>query len=157
MKIFQRETLATSRSDIEAMLASQWSETGDTEFPLEPNWALYETMERVGAALLLMVRDDYGHAVGYACGFVHPHSNSRNIVIGTVPTWFVYDMPGRVFVQKALLHEMHRRLTALGARRVLIETKADQSAGRLLEAMGGRASKLTYEFAPFATQEAVNA
>lgn len=155
-KVFQRETLAASRHDIEAMLTSQWAETGDTQFPMEPSWALYETLERIGKALLLMVRED-GRAVGYACGFVHPHTNSRNVMIGTVPTWFVYDMPGRVFVQKAMLHEMHKRLTDMGAQRVLIDTKADQSAARLLEAMGGRPSKVTFEFEPWVAREAIHA
>jgi hypothetical protein len=156
LKTFHREKLATSKLDIESMLPEQWHETGDTQFPMEPNWALYETMERIGSAVLLMAREDE-QAIGYASGFVHPHSNSRRVLIGTVPTWFVRDMPGRIFVQKALLHEMHGALTMMGARRVLIETKFDKSAGRLLEAMGGKPSKVTFEFEPLTAREAVHA
>lgn len=139
----QQESFAQARGAIEALMLAQWAETGDARFPLDPNWAMYELMDRTGRLVILVLRDD-GRAIGYAGGMVHPHMNSRGVPVATIPTWYVEDMPGRPFIEKALLQEVARRLVALGAQRVTIETHADKNAARLLEVMGYKPAKLSF-------------
>lgn len=139
----RQESFAEARVAIEALMLAQWAETGDQQMPLDPNWQMYELMDRGGKLVILVLRED-GRAVGYAGGMVHPAMNSRSVQVATIPTWYVEDQPGRPFIEKALLTEVARRLVALGARRVTIETTADKSAARLLEVMGYRPSKLSF-------------
>lgn len=141
----KQETFAEARAAIDALMLTQWAETGDPRFPLDPNWSMYELMDRTGKLVILVLRED-GRAIGYAGGMVHPHMNSRNVPVATIPTWYVEQMPGRPFVEKALLTEVMRRLVALGAKRVTIETHAEQSAARLLEVMGGKPAKVSFAF-----------
>lgn len=143
----RQETFTEARASIEALMLTQWGETGDPRLPLDPNWQMYELMERTGKLVIMVLRED-GRATGYAGGMVHPHMNSRAVMVGTIPTWYVEATPEaptkRAFIEKALLQEVTRRLVALGARRVTIETNADQSAARLLEVMGYKPTKLSF-------------
>ena len=139
----QQETWEQARPAIEMLMAAQWVETGDSQFPLDPNWAMYDLMDKTGRLVILVLRED-GRPVGYAGGMVHPHMNSRRVLVATIPSWYVEPQPGRPFIEKALLQETARRLVALGAIKVTIETHADQSAARLLEVMGYKPSKLAF-------------
>lgn len=152
----RQETFAEARESIEALMLTQWAETGDTTLPLDPNWQMYELMERTGRLVILVLRED-GRAVGYAGGMVHPHMNSKTVSVATIPTWYVEPTPEaptkRAFVEKALLQEVARRLVALGARRVTIETHADKNAARLLEVMGYRPTKLCFSIDAVTVQQ----
>ena len=149
------EKFADAKPIIEALLVEQYAETGDARVPLDPNWTLYETMEKLGRLVLVVVWEGET-PIGYAGGALHTHSNSRQMLIGTIPTWFIRPMPGRVFVEKAVLQGLQALLFKAGAQRVVIETNADHSAARLLEAMGGKATKISYEFAPAVPKEEVS-
>lgn len=157
MRTCAQETFASARPAIEALMIAQWAETGDPRLPLAPNWQFYALMEKVNKLVILVVREN-GKAIGYAGGALHPHPNSMMTQIATIPTWYVEPMKGRVFVEKALLQELAKRLFERGAKRVKIETNANHSAGKLLEAMGYHVASVGFELeAGEAKREAVHA
>ena len=141
----RQEPWEQARPAIETLMAAQWAETGDSRFPLDPNWTVYDLMDKTRRLVIMVLRED-DRPSGYAGGMVHPHMNSKRMLVATIPTWYVEPMPGRPFVEKALLQEVGRRLVALGAQDVTIETNADQSAAKLLEVMGGKPRKIAFGF-----------
>ena len=143
MRTCRSEPYVTAKAAVETLMVTQHGETGDPALPLDPAWAMYEVMARTGRFVCLILREDE-RPIGYAIGMVHPHINSKAILVATVPTWYVEPMQGRPWVEKALLHEIECRLVALGATRVTVETHADKSAARLLEVMHHKATKIAY-------------
>ena len=135
------EPLATARRDIEAILPVQWRETGDVDLVPTPNWQVYEALERAGGFLL--VARDAGRFCGYLACAVHPHLNA-SARVATISTYWVEPRLGRVFVLRGLMRAALRHLRDRGVRTVTIDTHAGYSAGRLLEAMGFREAKISY-------------
>ncbi|HSV26157.1 MAG TPA: hypothetical protein VLJ17_24425 [Xanthobacteraceae bacterium] len=162
----KKEPHDVARKCIEQMLARQYAETGDNSVPLAPDFNLYRAMEERGSLFVLIVyeresddepspRDDQspGRPIGYAVGVYHQHPNSVGMMIGTIPTYYVEDGAGRVFIQKAMLEQAALRLCAAGAKRVRIETNPKASNGRMLEKMGYRPIAMTYEIDPSEIQQ----
>src|SRR5205814_4977280 len=75
---------------------------GDPKLPPEPNWPVYEAMEKIGALLLLVAYEDE-RPVGYMAAFQYPHMHSRTRQIAVIPTYFVEQRPARAGIIRALL------------------------------------------------------
>ena len=135
MIVYSEEGLSLCRADIESLLPAQWAETGDAGIDCLPNWAMYEALEKAGALILLMARHD-GRAIGYLTGTVYPHPNSTNRLVASIPTYFVEDRPGRPLLLRSLISHGINLALKRGAWKVSVKTEYNNSAGRLLEAMG---------------------
>ena len=137
------ERLGQARSCVETLLPAQYQETGDPLMPCEPNWAMYEKLEQTGAFMLIMVRDD-DRAIGYCAAILHPSMNSRQMLVGTISTYFVEERDNRAFILKTMLGAVQDMLFARGAKQIKIETEYTHSAARLLERMGYQAEAVRY-------------
>ena len=141
---FWTESLKTARPDIEAMIPAQWSETGDQDIECEPSWSLYEALEKAGALIIVMARDETGKAAGYLTGTISAHPNSSRYRVVTYPTYFVMPRPNRALVLRSMLSYAVNVALKRGAWKVSVKTEYNHSAGRLLEAMGMAPSSVEY-------------
>ena len=139
------EKMETARPAIEELMPAQWAETGDPEFQFRPNWLLYAQMEKLGSMILIVMRCD-GVPIGYIGAAIHPHVNATHIMVASIPTWYVEPSAWRGVRERSLIRAMHAALRERGIRRATVDTAFGHSAGRLLEAMGGKPVKIGYSF-----------
>lgn len=142
---FAIESLATARASSEAsrLLAKQWQETGDREVVANPNWALYERLDDVGALLLVVARQD-DKPVGFLLGTVYPHVNATQEMVCSIPTYFVEEGPIRALVLSRMIDFALDHLAARGVFRVDADTTTENSASRLWELKGFKPAKISY-------------
>lgn len=143
MITYAQERLAVALSDVCAMLPAQHAHTGDPDLPPDPQWHIYSALEQVGRAALFVARDN-DRAVGYAAAFVAPALNSKHVLVGQIPTWFVEEGAWRGVIAVSLLRTAVNWLLENGARKVDIDTEYGHSAGKLLERMGFIPVKVGY-------------
>lgn len=146
MLTYTHETIAGAVKDLHKMIPVQWHHTGDPTIPCEPRWDIYTALEAKNALALFIARRD-GDAVGYCTAMLHPHMNSRRVIVGTIPTWFAESGPSSGLVTRSLLRQASDWLVGKGAKQVFVETEYAHSAGRMLEQMGFVASKIGYRMA----------
>lgn len=144
MKITQ-ESLASAMPVLQAMLPAHWAYNGDTTLPCDPNWAVYSALESRGAAALFLARND--RVVGYATAMLHPHMNSRLVLVGTIPSYYAEEGAARGIVVRSLVRHAKDWLIGRGAKQVFVETEYQHSAGKLLERMGFVPNKIGYRLA----------
>jgi len=142
MRITQ-EDIATCRSDIEAIAARQWAETGDGRSPPAPNWNLYYALERKDALIVLIGRQD-GRLVGYMGIVIHPQLDSVGLRQASISTYWIEPSAARVFRLRKFFSEAISRARVQGVNRVTVDTEAEHSCGRLLERLGFRQRSISY-------------
>lgn len=143
MMVIDREPLSRCRSEIEGIAVLQWSEVGDRGTPPEPNWPLYEVMEKVGVLFMLIGREQ-GRFVGYMGVAVHTQPNSAKVRQAAISTYWVEPSAKRSFRLRAFFREAMRQAKAAGVARVSVDTEVHCSCGRLLEALGFRQRAINY-------------
>lgn len=141
--VYERARFSECRDEIEDMLRRQWPQTGDRQLACEPDWKIYERMDASGYGYLWVARRD-DQIVGYVAGVMHPHINSRNVKVASIPTYFVEDGPVRAFIVKSLIEQAAKYFIDQGARQVMVDTEYRNSAGKLLELIGFEPNKIGY-------------
>lgn len=144
MVTYTQERLAAAMPDMQTMVPAQYQHTGDPTLPLDPNWQVYSALESRGAAVLFIARDQTSRAIGYATALLHPHMNSKQVLVGTISTYYVEESHVRGLIMRNLLREASNWLIGKGAQRVYAETEYKHSAGVLLERMGFTPVKIGY-------------
>ena len=146
MIAYAQERLETVLPDLQEMVSAQWQHTGDSDLPCEPNWPMYVALEQRGVGALFVARDN-DRAIGYATALFHTHLNSKQVMVGTISTYFVEERSMRALIMRQLLLNARDWLLQRGARRVYIETDYGHSAGAILERMGFARRKIGYMLA----------
>jgi hypothetical protein len=142
---YSEESLDRCQRDIEYLVPEAWAELGDSDIgDCKPNWAMYRALEERGALILLMARDENGHAVGYLFGVIHPHQHMVDRKSGTIATYFVRQCRARALLIRSLLSHACNLAIRRGACKVSVETEYNHSAGRILEAMGFKPKSIKY-------------
>lgn len=139
-----REVLKDALPDLGALFPAQWAETGDNSIEFNPNWDLYFAIEQNHRLLFAVIRED-GKAIGYGVGALYAHPNSKDLLVGSVPTYFVQQRANRSLLLRSLFHFMAKEAVSRGACEVNIETDYSNSAGRILEAMEFKPFKVGYK------------
>ena len=143
MITYAQERLASAMDDMREMVPAQYKHTGDPTLPLDPNWQVYSALETRDAAALFIARNA-DRAVGYSTALLHPHMNSKQVLVGTISTYYVEECQIRGLIMRQLLRTACDWLTTRGAQRVYVETEYRHSAGTLLERMGFTPVKIGY-------------
>ncbi len=143
MITYAQEGLVAAMADLQLLLPEQYAHTGDPTLVLNPNWPLYNALEAKGAAALFIARD-LNRPIGYSTALLHPHVNSKDVLVGTISTYYVEERANRGLVMRSLLNTACGWLTTKGAQRVYAETEYQHSAGSLLERMGFTPVKIGY-------------
>ena len=135
---YRQVRLADNQTVIESFLREQWAETGDKGLSCKPHWAMYLDTEKAGRAFLLVAYSsaEGGRPIGYAAAFIHPHVNSIDNLVGSIPTYYVEVRPGRAAILRSLLSATLDELRKRGAMQANIKTEYAHSADRLLRKMG---------------------
>jgi hypothetical protein len=74
---FRPESLATGWDEAMQLAAANWAESGHPEWEFQPNRAVYERLEEIGAFKAFSARDEEGRMVGYAAFILGPHLHTR--------------------------------------------------------------------------------
>lgn len=146
MITYAQEKLASAIADVCSLLPAQHAHTGDPDLPPDPQWGVYSQLEQIGRGALFVARDQ-GRAIGYAAAFLAPALNSRNVLVGQVPTYFVEEGAWRGVIMVSLLRAAADWLLKNGAQKVDIDTQYQHSAGKVLERMGFIPVKVGYRLA----------
>lgn len=144
MITFKQVKLADTQHVVESFLTEHWEFNGDADLKCKPDWNTYHSLEKLNRLLLIFAMDDE-RPIGYLAAFIHPHMNSIDNLVASVPTYFVEERPGRAFIMRSLLEAA---ITALKARSVVhinVDTHWEHSAGKLLQKLGFRPSKIGYK------------
>jgi hypothetical protein len=147
--LYRQELLRFCRPDIERMAREQWQETGDAWLKCDPLWEMYDGLERANGLVLVIAREylpgEKGRAIGYLAGAVYPHPNARHSRVGSLSTYYCERRPGRALVIKSLLKHGTALAFEKGACKVIVRTVYDLSAGRIIEALGGKPDAIEYK------------
>jgi hypothetical protein len=135
--------LSDAMPHILTMLPAQWGETGDSEYPCEPNWPMYAALETAGA-LIVLVAFDRNCAIGYLAALVHPHMNSRQVKIGTISTYYMEPGMSRALRLRSMISCAINLMRRQGVAEIVVDTEYNHSFGRVLDAMGFSARKVGY-------------
>lgn len=144
MITYRQVKLADTQSTIESFLQCQWPHTGDNHLACKPNWPVYYALEKNDSLILLLAYDG-DEPIGYLAAFVHPHLNSVDNFVASIPTYYVVERPARSLVLRRLFE---RTITLLKERKVVLimaDTVWTNSAGRLLSGMGFHEAKIGYK------------
>lgn len=153
----QIEKLSDALPELKQVIPIQHGETGDSDLPCDPMWNTYVELERAGCTLLTMREN--GRLIGFAACMIHRHINSKDTLVGSIPTFWVEQRPNRALLLRSILQRGANLLWRKGAQQVTFETEIMHSCGRLLEMMGARVGKIGYVIKRHASvaQEASNA
>ena len=143
---YLQEPLESVRPELQALLPAQLQHTGDPSLSYDVNWELYRALENKGALCVMVARRN-SEIMGYAAAILHPHTNARKTIVGTIATWYVVESGMRGLIIRHLLTAGAEWLTQRGAKQVYIETEYANSAGPILELMGFIPIKVGYKMA----------
>ena len=95
---FARESYATVVEDIKALLPAHWEELAlyQDDIVLDPDFEIYEAIDKAGKLALYTVRTEDKRLVGYAIYFIRNHHHYKTAV------WAVSDI--------ALVEKAHRSM-----------------------------------------------
>lgn len=129
------EPLSHARCGIEALIPDHWAKDGDSDLDCNPNWPLYEGLDRAHLLILIVARDDTGEVIGYLFGIMHRHPNTGG-VMGTLSTFYICEHRHRAFLYRSLVKAGADEAFRRGAEKVVIKNKYGDSFGMVLEALG---------------------
>lgn len=135
MITYGKESLRQGRSCLESLFPEQYAHTGDAALPINPMWDFYAELEKHDRFALFMARRD-DRAIGYAAAILHLHVNSKDVLVGSIPTYFAEECSIRPFILRGLIANSSDWLVMRGAKEVTVDTEYQHSAGRLLQRMG---------------------
>lgn len=108
---------------------------GDKRMPMNPDVAMYRTLEAAGMLQILVVRED-GRMIGYMIFSVHAHGHYADILCGFEDAYFIYISHRKGGIGIKMIRESIRHLKARGVKRIFIHTKKSHDMSRLLEHLG---------------------
>lgn len=144
MITYRQVKLADTQAIVESFLRDQWAETGESELFCKPNWGMYHALEKIDRLVLLIAYDD-GLPIGYIAAFLHPHVNSIDNLVATVPTYYVAARRSRGLILRTLFERTTAIVRSRGVIAVNIKTSWDHPCSRLLKKMGFRPVEIGYK------------
>lgn len=141
---YRQVRLADNQTVIESFLQEQWAETGDKDLLCKPNWAMYHALEASNSLVLIVAYND-DRPIGYLAAFVHPHINSIDHLVASIPTYYVEPRQGRAMILKTIIRRAMVSLWERGVVHINVDTEWSHSAGKLLIKLGFRPTKIGYK------------
>lgn len=131
--LFSQEKIADHLEEAKPLLCKHWAELEFGEFPLDPDYDLYISLERQGVLHAYTARNEEGKLVGYAVYIVRHHHHYKTILAASCDIIFIeksYRIKGLKFIQWC-----DEQLKALGVK-VIVHTLKIESPTGLLERVG---------------------
>jgi GNAT superfamily N-acetyltransferase len=135
---FAKETYAEVISEIKRLLELHWEEIAllKDKIPLDPNYAKYEELDKLGIMHFLTVRNETGELVGYNIFSVMPHIHYWSTPMALIDIMFL-EKPyrkGRNGIR--FLQFFEQEAKKLGAKKLIGGTKEHFDIGKLFEYLG---------------------
>jgi N-acetylglutamate synthase-like GNAT family acetyltransferase len=139
------EKLADTREELEELLPLHWDEIARDKdiIKLEPDWATYENLERVGQFHMMVARYE-GKMIGYAIYFVRPHLHYLSSLSAICDIYFIHPLfrSGRTGLN--LFKEAEKSLKMRGVQKIFTGTKVFADKSVLFEHLGYRLTEKLY-------------
>lgn len=137
MLSYQVETWAQYHADAAETWAAHYDEIAHDKdrMPMNPNVAMYQTLENAGMLQILCARDA-GRLVGYMLFTVHAHGHYADVLCGFEDAFFLLKSHRKGFAGIKLIKESLRHLKQRGVKKVFIHTKKKLDVGRVLKHLG---------------------
>lgn len=143
---FAVESWAEFRKDAAPLWQADWNEAESAHgrIALDPDHALFETLDRLGQLVVVAARDD-DRLVGYWIGFVRPHEHARDSVSAYQDALYIDRGHRAPRVSARLLRAVERELRQRRVQRMIVTTKTHVDQSRLLGALGFRETERVFE------------
>lgn len=133
---YARENFAKTLDELRPVLFRGWSEVGQKDMILDPDFDEFIAQERAGRLALFTVRND-GALVGYSIFFLRNHLHYRNTVCAINDAIFLDHAHRRGRVGVRLIKFAGLGLAGMGAKKVYYHSKlAYPQLGKVLAALG---------------------
>jgi hypothetical protein len=147
MITFQVETLASTRDEALPLLDRHYEEIAQFKDvqKLDPDWEIYEALERAGRLWVMTVRD-HDVMVGYMVMLINRALHYKTLLMATEDIHFLVPeyrkgMTGYLLIRKTL-----RAMKERGCKLATMRCKAGISHAVLFERLDGELSDLVYAF-----------
>ena len=133
---YQNEASISNLSDLKEVLKDHYEELSVTkEFPLDPDWDVYQNLWNMGKLRFITCRDD-GELIGYIVFFVYPHIHYKTCLTAFEDIYFLKKeyRKGRTGIR--LFQFAEKLLKNEGVQRILYNTKVHSDNSKLFEYLG---------------------
>ena len=143
--VFAVEKFAVAYADAVNLLHLHWDEVAPYKdlLLLNPDLLRYQQLEASGALHVVTARLD-GLLIGYIVMIVSPHLHYRHVLIATDDIHFIHPEYRKGSLGSRLIISAEKLMKNLGAKIMVLRTKANNSHGLLFERMGYTALDITY-------------
>jgi len=125
----QIETLADERDECEDLIAEHWREIAVwQDIPLDPEWPMYEALEKSQRLFIYTVRTDNGKLVGYAVFLLRNHLHYKKHIWALNDIVFVHPDYRDGRIGRRLVQFWEQDLKARGVHVVHVNVKIGHPA-----------------------------
>jgi len=141
----EQNPVAVIRSEGMSLLNAHWREVA--QYPevqvLDPDWQIYEQMERSGKLWVLTARDG-GRLVGYIVMMLSRHLHYRSLTIAIDDIHFIHPDYRKGLTGYRMIRTTVKAMQALGVRMCTFRTKAAKDHGQLFRRLGFEPNDIVY-------------
>ncbi len=87
--VFQESKISDHLEEAKPLLLKHWNELESDEFPLDPDYDLYLTMEKEGRTKTFVAKNGNGVLVGYAVFILRYHPHYKTILVAACDIVFI--------------------------------------------------------------------
>lgn len=144
---FKIESLGLVREDILRLIDLHYEEVAQfkTVQKLDPDWDMYEAMERSGRLWVMTVRD-HGTLVGYIVMIVSRALHYKTLLMASEDIHYLLPEYRKGLTGYRLIANAKRAMQEKGCKLMLMRCKAEKSHAALFERLDGELSDLVYAF-----------
>jgi GNAT superfamily N-acetyltransferase len=130
----EKSPVSVIRSEGMDLLARHWEEVATHQHVqvLDPDWPVYEAMERLGKLWVLTARDR-GVLIGYVVMMLSRHLHYRTLLVATDDIRFLHPDYRRGWTGYRMIVMTEKAMAALGVRKCVLRTKFLLDHGKLFE------------------------
>ena len=143
--LFRRESMSESLTDEnKRLLEAHWAEVAlDKDWPLDPDYAAYEALERDGYLRVYVIREA-GQAVGYAVFIVMRDSKCQTVLAATAELLYLIPSLRRLGLAGRFVQWCDEQLAHEGVTVVRHGVQTAKDFGLMLESLRYRQEQIVY-------------
>ena len=143
---YQLETLASGWDDASALWQAYWNEIrpDDEDMPLDPDYSVYEELEKNDNLVFVSVRTDGGELVGFYVTFIMAHYHHQSTLCAFADVWYLAPAYRKGAIGFKMLRMAEKECKARGVKRMLGSVMLGSGIEVILEANGWKAIEMQY-------------
>lgn len=122
-----------------------WEEvaTNKDKIPLDPDYEMYSTLEKMGRLLIVTMRDE-SVLVGYSFMFVGPHIHYKSTKVAQNDILYIKPSHRKGFAGIKLIKYSEEQCKMVGTTKVVWHIKTDHNFGKIMERLGYNLFEVNY-------------